>query len=219
MRRNIIDAYPSVKDLEVILKHELDRKESQEFLRDSKKTFVHTNEASEVADIGKHLFFNRESLLRLKRDLSAQTRGQKSTAFVVESEANLDERPASPDRVDTRTSLLAARAVGGDAVTIDGRQVQYNGPPIDVFYGTTDAFARTNDYELVARADRGDSAAAWRSNPWPVSFPRSASCPLAMPMFVTKMSGRRSPFTSAISEDMPCRSVPPSLCCSNVPLP
>lgn len=91
MRRNIINAYPSVKDLEVILKHELDRKESQEFLRDSKKTFVHTNEASEVADIGKHLFFNRESLLRLKRDLSAQTRGQKSTAFVVESESNLDE--------------------------------------------------------------------------------------------------------------------------------
>lgn len=91
MRHNIIDAYPSVKDLEVILKHELDRKESQEFLRDSKKTFVHTNEASEVATVGKHLFFNRESLLRLKRDLSAQTRGQKSTAFVVESEANLDE--------------------------------------------------------------------------------------------------------------------------------
>lgn len=91
MRRNIIDAYPSVKDLEVILKHELDRKESQEFLRDSKKTFVHTNEASEVADVGKHLFFNRGNLLRLKRDLSAQTRGQKSTAFIVESEPSLDE--------------------------------------------------------------------------------------------------------------------------------
>lgn len=91
MRRNIIDAYPSVKDLDVILKHQLDRKESQEFLRDSKKTFVHTNEAAEVADMGKHLFYNRENLLRLKRDLSAQTRGQKSTAFVVESEASLDE--------------------------------------------------------------------------------------------------------------------------------
>lgn len=91
MRRNIIDAYPSVKDLEVILKHELKRKESQAFLRDSKKTFVHTNEAAEVADMGKHLFFNRGSLVRLKRDLSAQTRGQKSTAFVVESEASLDE--------------------------------------------------------------------------------------------------------------------------------
>jgi hypothetical protein len=91
MRRNIIDAYPSVKDLDVILKHQLDRKESQEFLRDSQKTFVHTNEAAEVADMGKHLFYNRESLLRLKRDLSAQTRGQKSTAFVVESEASLDE--------------------------------------------------------------------------------------------------------------------------------
>jgi hypothetical protein len=91
MKRSIIDAYPSVKDLDVILKHQLDRKDSQEFLRDSTKTFVHTNEAEDVADIGKHLLFNRENLLRLKRDLSAQGRGQKSTAFVVESEASLDE--------------------------------------------------------------------------------------------------------------------------------
>jgi len=90
MRRNITEQYPSVKDIEVILKHKLERKESQEFLRDSKKMFVHTSDASGVADVGKHLFYDRDNLRRLKKYLSAHSRGQKSTAFVVESEESLD---------------------------------------------------------------------------------------------------------------------------------
>jgi len=73
------------------------------------------------------------------------------------AEANLDDRPDSLDRIDTSTAMPVARVVGGDVVTVDGRQVQYNGPPVDVFYGTTEAFARDNGYELVARSDRFDS--------------------------------------------------------------
>lgn len=91
MRRNIIEEYPSVKDIEIVLKQELGRVDASEFLRDDKKFFVHTGDASEVADIGEHLFYDKDSLVELKRELGGRSRTEKSTAFVVESESSLDE--------------------------------------------------------------------------------------------------------------------------------
>ncbi|WP_142858112.1 helix-hairpin-helix domain-containing protein [Salinigranum halophilum] len=91
MRQQIIEEYPSVKDLEVVLKNKLSRKESQEFLKEEMGFFVHTGSDSDVAKVGSHLLYDIDSLIRLKRKLSARNRNEKSTAFVVESLASLDE--------------------------------------------------------------------------------------------------------------------------------
>jgi hypothetical protein len=90
MRRNIIEEYPSVKDIEVVLKQELGRVEAQEFLREDKKLFVHSGDATEVAETGKHLLYDKTSLVNLKKELAGRSRTEKSTAFVVESESSLD---------------------------------------------------------------------------------------------------------------------------------
>jgi len=91
MRRNIIEEYPSVKDIEVVLKQELGRLDAAEFLRDDKKLFVHTGEESEVAELGKNLFYDKSSLINLKKELDGRSRTEKSTAFIVESESSLNE--------------------------------------------------------------------------------------------------------------------------------
>jgi putative ABC transport system permease protein len=79
------------------------------------------------------------------------------------ADENLDEDPSSLNQVQTHDEMPVARVVGGDVVTVDDREPNYQGPPIDVFYGTTEAFAEHNDYELVARNDSLDTdQAAYR---------------------------------------------------------
>jgi putative ABC transport system permease protein len=69
------------------------------------------------------------------------------------AQENLDERPASLDRIERSDAMPRARIVGGDTVTIAGEPPNYQGPPVDVFYGVTDGFVEHNEYELVTRAD------------------------------------------------------------------
>jgi putative ABC transport system permease protein len=69
------------------------------------------------------------------------------------ADENLDEEPASLDAVDRSHELPRARVVGGNIVEIDGQPPEYNGPPIDVFYGVTPEFAAFNDYELAGRQE------------------------------------------------------------------
>lgn len=69
------------------------------------------------------------------------------------ADANLDQEPGALERVSTSNALPMARMVGGDVVSIEGRPVQYNGPPVDVFFGVTPAFAEANGYELVSREE------------------------------------------------------------------
>ncbi len=73
------------------------------------------------------------------------------------AEENLEGDPSVLDSISTSHALPTARLVGGDAVTIDGRPVQYHGPPVDVFYGITPGFAEENAYELVSRAEPFES--------------------------------------------------------------
>jgi len=73
------------------------------------------------------------------------------------ADENLDEQPSSLDRVASSEELPRARIVGGDIVEIDGRPPEYNGPPIDVFYGVTPGFAEENGYELAGRSGTFDS--------------------------------------------------------------
>ncbi len=68
--------------------------------------------------------------------------------------ANLDQRPAVLDRLGAQDTLAMARVVGGDVITIDGQEVEYQGPPVDWFYGVDEGFVERNAYELVARQDR-----------------------------------------------------------------
>lgn len=91
MRQNIIEEYPSVKDLEVVLKSKLGRKEAQSFLKERQSLFIHTGSDSDVANVGSHLLYDLNTLKHLKRKLSARNRTEKSTAFILESPDSLDE--------------------------------------------------------------------------------------------------------------------------------
>ncbi|APX98397.1 helix-hairpin-helix domain-containing protein [Natronorubrum daqingense] len=90
MRREIVEQYPTVKDIEVIYKDEIGRIDSQEFLRDDKKLFIHSGDAGKVANVGKHLLYDLDSVLLLKKELEGRSNSEKSTAFVVESKDSID---------------------------------------------------------------------------------------------------------------------------------
>lgn len=80
------------------------------------------------------------------------------------AQANLDQRPASLDQVSSVDQMAVVRVVGGDVVTIEGQQVNYNGPPVDWFYGIDQGFAENNGYDLVSRSDRfGTDETAYRA--------------------------------------------------------
>ncbi len=70
------------------------------------------------------------------------------------ADRNLEERPASLDRLSVVDQMSVVRVVGGDVVTIEGEPVNYNGPPVDWFYGIDQGFAENNGYDLVSRSDR-----------------------------------------------------------------
>ncbi|MDX1611469.1 MAG: FtsX-like permease family protein, partial [Candidatus Thermoplasmatota archaeon] len=67
------------------------------------------------------------------------------------ADANLETRPSSLDRVGLQDTLAVAQVFGGDVVKVAGNRPNYQGPPIDWFYGIDAAFARNNGYELVSR--------------------------------------------------------------------
>lgn len=91
MRQQIIEEYPSVKDLEVVFKNKLGRKDAQTFLKDHQGLIIHSNSVSDVANVGSHILYDLQSLKQLKRKLSARNRNEKSTTFVLESPSTLDE--------------------------------------------------------------------------------------------------------------------------------
>ncbi|RZH69248.1 helix-hairpin-helix domain-containing protein [Natrinema altunense] len=90
MVRDTIEEYPTVKDIEVALK-KIGRIDTQEFIRDNSSLFIHTKSETNVANTGKHLFYDLDSLVKLKKELDGQNRKEKSTAFVVETPASLSE--------------------------------------------------------------------------------------------------------------------------------
>lgn len=70
------------------------------------------------------------------------------------SRTNLGALPPSLAHLDRVDSLVVARIFGGETITIDGETPEYQGPPIDWFYGVDAGFASFNGYELASRLDR-----------------------------------------------------------------
>lgn len=90
MVQDLIEEYPTAKDVEVAMK-KIGRLDSQEYLKDNKNLFIHTKSEKSVANTGKHLLYNLDNIVNLKKKLDGQNRKKKSTAFVVETSASLNE--------------------------------------------------------------------------------------------------------------------------------
>lgn len=95
-------------------------------------------------------------------DLAAQSGGYdveaESTIAIDDLRAYFDENlraEAESDpfaRIASVESLRFAQAFGGELIRIDGKEVEYQGPPQDWIYSYDASFARTNEYEFEEMA-------------------------------------------------------------------
>ncbi len=105
-------------------------------------------------------------------DLSAQSGGYDvegdSTVYVDDLRAWFAAGPAKNGTADPFRhvqrfdALRYSRAFGGEFVTIDGKKVNYQGPPLDWVYAYDEEFARHNRFELEERLPAySDDASAY----------------------------------------------------------
>ena len=94
----MLDEYPSDSDYRVIVEEKFGRDKMQQFLQQNKNFLIHTDTTEDVADLSRRLFFGYEDTEALKRGVLRKGNEQKSSAYLIKSDASNEELEKDLDR-------------------------------------------------------------------------------------------------------------------------
>lgn len=102
----MLDEYPSDSDYRVIVEEKFGRDKMQQFLKENKKLLVHTDTTEDVADISRRIFFGFDDTDALKSGVLRRNNQEKSSAYLIKSEATNKELEEDLQRAANRNIIF-----------------------------------------------------------------------------------------------------------------